>query len=249
LQFRNSATGALSGLSIGNAAFGHCQGCDRFEGIVWESPSLHGFLLRAAWGENDVATYSVRYAGEHAGFQLAAGIGVQTQSRAGQIDASGPSVVSATSLYGLSSQAGRAADDWGASLALKHAPSGIFVQGHYVWSNYRINAGNAADKTQSNWLIQGGVSQNWFGPGATALYVEYGEGKDNVFETPATLATVGAGSKATLWGLGVNQKIDAAAMEIYAGWRRFDLSTTNVAAGAAGLDAIDIVFAGARIRF
>ena len=250
LSFRNSATGLASGLTVGSQFFGHCQGCDRFEGIVWESPSLAGFLLRAAWGENDVSSYSIRYAGEFSGFQVAAGVGVQTQSRAGQIDASGPSLGAAGITYGLSSQAARPADDWGASLAVKHVPSGIFVQGHYAWSDYRTSAGNAADKTQSNWLIQGGVAKNWFGPGDTALYVEYGEGKDNVFETAATLATVGAGSSSSLWGLGINQKIDAAAMEIYAGWRRFSLSTTPaVAAGAAGLDDIDIVFTGARIRF
>ena len=253
LSFRNSATGAISGLTVGSQFFGHCQGCDRFEGIVWESASLHGFLLRAAWGENDVSSYSVRYAGEFSGFQLAGGIGVQTQSRVGQIDGSGPSLGAAGNTYGLGSTAARAADDWGASLALRHAPSGIFVQGHYAWSNYRINAGNTGDKTQSNWLIQGGVGNNWFGPGVTALYVEYGQGKDNVFETTANLTAAQAGtvvnSTGTLFGLGVNQKIDAAAMEIYAGWRRFSLSTTGVAAGAAGLDDIDMVFTGARIRF
>jgi hypothetical protein len=70
-----------------------------------------------------------------------------------------------------------------------------------------------------------------------------------VFESAAILATVGAGSNATLLGLGVNQKIDAAAMEIYAGWRRFSLNTTAVAAGAAGLEDINIVYSGARIRF
>ena len=249
LQYRNTATGALSGLGF-TQTFGHCQGCDRFEGVVWESASLHGFLLRAAWGENDVSTYSIRYAGEHAGFQFAAGIGMQSQSRAGQIDfgSLAAPVATAGAITG-SAQSTRPADDWGSSLAIKHVPSGIFVQGHYAWSTYRINAGNVGDKTQSNYLIQGGVAKNWFGPGDTALYIEYGQGKDNVFESPAVLATAGTASTGTLFGLGFNQKIDAAAMEIYGGWRRYSLSTTGVAAGAAGLEDMDLVFTGARIRF
>lgn len=251
LQFRNAATGALSGLSIGAgpSAFGHCQGCDRLEGIAWDSASLGGFLLRAAWGENDVSTFSVRYAGEFHGFQVAAGIGAQLQSRAGQIDGTGATVSPAIGGYGLTSTAGRPVNDYGASLAIKNVPSGIFVQGHYAWSEYRVDGGNAANARQSHWLAQGGVAKNWFGPGDTAIYGEYGQGKDNVFESAAVLATVGAGSNATLLGLGVNQKIDAAAMEIYAGWRRFSLNTTAVAAGAAGLEDINIVYSGARIRF
>lgn len=252
LQFRNAVTGALSGLTVTHA-FGHNIGGDRLEGIVWESPSLAGFLLRAAWGENDLHSYSVRYAGEFGDFQVAGGIGAQIQSRAGQLDGSGPSVASATGLYGLSSQAARPVEDWGAALSLKHKSSGIFVQGHYAWSNYRVTSGNTGNNTQSSWLVQGGISRNWFGPGATAVYAEYGEGQDNVFATGANLANAQAGvnvkSDATNFGLGVNQKLDAAAMEIYAGWRRFSLSTTNVAAGAAGLEDMDIVYTGARIRF
>ena len=75
---------------------------------------------------------------------------------------------------------------WGAGLSLLHVPSGLFVQGHYMaadfsgtgstayWgqvANVGVTGGQKSDATQ--WLIQAGITKNWFGFGNTALYAEY----------------------------------------------------------------------------
>ena len=56
---------------------GPTYGGDRIEGIRWDSPSIAGFVAQAAWGEDDVWSASLRYAGEFGGFRVAAGIGYQ----------------------------------------------------------------------------------------------------------------------------------------------------------------------------
>ena len=130
--------------------------------------------------------------------------------------------------------------------------------------------GNDTD-TGRLWQIQAGVSQNWFGIGKTVLYGEYARG-DNLqrtFSTTLTSAGVGSGNEYTMWGLGVVQNIDAAALEIYLAYRRHSLSsdpaglgaaaagTTNLntgmgvtsPAGATSLEDIQTIMGGMRIAF
>jgi hypothetical protein len=77
-----------------------------------------------------------------------------------------------------------------------------------------------------------------------------------VAQTPATIELPNSNtSEVTIFGLGVVQQIDAAAMEIYLGWRRFEVDelTTDGANGVTlqpgGVRDIDLVHGGARIRF
>ncbi|MCA9177060.1 MAG: hypothetical protein KDB14_21375, partial [Planctomycetales bacterium] len=56
----------------------------------------------------------------------------------------------------------------------------------------------------------------------------------------------------TLYGFGINQYIDAAAMELYAGWRHFEADLVELDDGrrvSVSTDDIDTVYAGARIQF
>jgi hypothetical protein len=67
-----------------------------------------------------------------------------------------------------------------------------------------------------------------------------------------------------VWGLGVTQNLDAAATELYLGWRHFDpeikctgaATAVGACAGAAGgptknlgTDSFDAVIGGARVKF
>ena len=65
----------------------------------------------------------------------------------------------------------------------------------------------------------------------------------------------------TVWGLGIAQKFDAAATDLYVGYRHFDADITctgagATAAGAAGgaakklpTEGIDVIVMGARVLF
>jgi hypothetical protein len=213
-----------TGLRLG-ALVGPTYGGDRMEGIRYDSRNLGGFVLQAAWGEDDIWTASVRYAGEHGGFRVAAGIGYQEQdgtlTQPIQLD-TGPRNID---------------NEWSGSLAIMHVASGLFLQGHIAESEF-TNGGEA-----EFWMIQGGISKNWFGMGNTSLYAEYGNAENYV-----SSISVIAGSDVDFYGLGVVQQIDAAAMELYLGWRRFDGDGTDGLGGTSSGE-LDLVHGGARIRF
>jgi len=48
--------------------------------INYTTPNVGGFQASAAWGENDVWDVALRYAGEHAGFRIAGGIGYSSNA-------------------------------------------------------------------------------------------------------------------------------------------------------------------------
>lgn len=135
----------------------------------------------------------------------------------------------------------------------------------------------------SMWQIQGGIAKNWFGLGNTALYGEYAKARDfgaeiggRNYVTSTAPTTIGftrlhnvTSTDVRVLGLGFVQNIDAAATELYIGWRHFsnDLNAgaycdrpspggaigSGNSAGASPyacrLDELDVVTAGARVKF
>ena len=115
-------------------------------------------------------------------------------------------------------------------------------------------------------MIQGGISKNWFGLGNTALYGEYsrsndwgagiGAGRDySTAAIPGGTAVFDVTStELRVWGVGMVQNIDAAATELYIGWRRFEADITGAATNGGAqvnlnTENADFVFGGARMKF
>ncbi len=243
--FVGGAVGGNGAVRLTNVV-GPTYGGDRIEGIRWDSANLHGFVFQGTWGEDDVWSTSVRYAGEHMGFRLAAGIGYEAQD--GNVN----------QLVQLDNGARNMDHEWAGSLAVMHVATGLFAQGHYARSEF-------SDGSDANfWMIQGGVTRNWTGLGNTSFFGEYGEARDyikgGVVASGGTVATLfpDAASDVNFYGIGVVQQIDAAAMEVFLGWRRFEVDVSGLAGvgttaipGAAGNGSsdLDLVHGGARIRF
>ena len=211
---------------------GPTYGGDRIEGIRYDSPNLGGFVVQGTWGEDEVWSASLRYAGEFGGFRVAAGIGIQNLDPvniAGSLD-------DATNARGET--------EWSGSLALMHVPTGLFAQGHFARSNYEKGVHNALQDADAKfWMIQAGISKNWTGLGNTSFYGEYGRADDQGRGFYANVTD----DNVRFWGLGVVQQIDAAAMELYLGYRHFETEiNTNVSVPTGDLD---LVHGGARIRF
>ena len=156
-----------------------------------------------------------------------------------------------------------------------------------------VCGGSGAKKDANQWHVQGGITKNWTGLGNTSLYGEYGKsndwgardgGRDYGSESlngapffPSVGNTNFNGLKGvtdtevTMLGVGMVQNIDAAATELYIGWRHFDPRVNgteyNCAGGASGSGSgagtncvatnaytpsfheVDIVAAGARVKF
>jgi hypothetical protein len=166
---------------------------------------------------------------------------------------------------------------WAAALSLMHVPSGLFAQGSYTKlssgaQGATVNGAGVItsvftdpDRDATRVEIQAGISKNWLGIGNTVVWGEWGQHKNfkwaNSGYSCATVLAAGTGSgcatitktanikgdELTFWGIGFVQNIDAAAMELYIDWRRYDAKDpTNP---TFTLDKLDIVGAGARIKF
>ena len=178
----------------------------RQQEIRYDSPTYQGFIYSFSLGEDgSMWGTMLRYANEFSGYRVAAGIGYehygQISAKATCVSLTDPasecaneSPVSSPTGPGsgpanLSNPAPNV-DAWGASLALLHVPTGLFIQGHYIavdfdedsnttsapvngfWGQgiqYALNGLRPADQ----WLIQGGITKNWTGFGNTAFFGEW----------------------------------------------------------------------------
>jgi hypothetical protein len=246
----------------------------RTELLRWDSPTYQGFILSASIAEFNTDYWGVmlRYANEFNGVRVAAGIGYENAtdrftSVQAAVAGAGPN-----DLLGPDPEV----KAWGAGLSALHVPSGLFAQGHYMAAEYScINGnpngvanGNAPNglqtgywgqttdcrKDANQWLIQAGITKNWFGFGNTALFLEYsrnngwgaGEGSGafagqgrNFTGTNGSVTVNGVtDSEMTVWGAGITQNIDAAATEMYLNWRHFDADVT--CNGAAVNNAVGV---------
>jgi hypothetical protein len=245
----------------------------RSELLRWDSPTLQGFILSASIAEaGDYWGVMLRYANEFNGVRVAAGIGYEKSTDKATPDILALSSLTETTWLAAKPSIGSVAG----ALSLLHVPTGLFIQGHYLrqFNNnqfgsdyYGYNAGNNSGAAAflkpdaTNWLIQGGITRNWFGIGNTALYAEYGkwedfgagEGAGRTYSNAGAPTLLGpavagvVGTDLSIWGLGLVQNVDAAAMEMYIGYRHF---SADISAGAAGFSSdFDQVTIGSRIKF
>jgi len=256
-KFANSATGALTTATIAANTDNVADWSHRIDAVRWDSPSLGGLIIGLSAGEaanidrtlptfnatngtGPIGLYwaaNLRYAGEFAGFRVAAAVSYEN------------SEAEEKSLSSLASGAQKGpttaeSNTTGASLSLLHVPSGLFAQGQWVHFE-RANGGNTTDDG-TLWQIQGGIAKNYTGLGNTALYGEYAKGTD-LQRTFVTDPAVILGNEYTMWGLGIVQNIDAASMELYLAFRNHSLDRDAVSGVA--VDDIQTVIGGMRIGF
>jgi hypothetical protein len=284
LFFRRSDTGSLSNLNLDFLTNRFADYDYRQNGIKWTSPTIWGFVLTASGGtspgDNQVDTQggvnkdfsqgqiygvSLQYAAEFSGFRVAAGAGYE-HAKSDQFPTDGFNPEAEIS-------------QWGAAGSVMHVPTGIFVQGDYIRSDRAASLAFVSTKNgfgpsseMWNWDIQGGIRKNWFGLGDTSIYGEYGVqngwGQDTanpVSNVPCVQVVCGqeasAGSEVRFWGVGAVQNIEAAAMDLYVGYRHYDADATSCAAADATgtkcavagpktpLQGLDVVGVGSRIKF
>jgi hypothetical protein len=192
----------------------------RANAISYTSPTVGGLSVSAAWGENDVWDAAVRYAGEFSGFRVAAALGYAS-NLSGLGDVSEERGVTA---------GGPQPTQIKGSASILHVATGLYLTGAYIDQD---NDNPARDNT-TLWYVQGGIAKNWTGLGNTVVYGEYTQ-IDNAFDNI---------SDSTVFGVGIVQHIDAAAMELFLAYRQYSADWGNVSA-----NDFDIVMGGARIRF
>jgi hypothetical protein len=199
----------------------------RREIVRWISPTIAGFTLSADWGNaSEFWDVALRYATEVAGFRFAGGVGywdVTGAQDANFGNTSGNSFSVGGCMNSLGAGGGLSKTDChslGSSASLMHIQTGLFVSGAYSKTTddeVHTLIGAGAKDSDTHWEVRGGIQKNWFGMGATTLYGEYGKYEKGAFRTEATptlATTVFSGANVNFWSVGVNQTIDAAAMDL-----------------------------------
>lgn len=249
---------------------------DRFNVIKYESPTIYGFTASASWGEDDVWSLALRYAGEYSGFKLAGGFAYEEAT-----DNSGTDERGGATPGGASTR--EHVRSYGGSASILHVATGLFVTGtggfrddalrNQLFQN--TSGGNplAVNSRDYFWDIQGGIEKNWFGLGKSTLWGEYFQFRGGAavggaqftdnggIQNCSTVAPeLGAaaqrclGSNINVWGVGFNQAIDAAALDLYVLYRHTETNVTvgntnNVTLGRANLRDFDSVEIGSVIKF
>jgi len=202
--------------------------------IRYISPEMGGFVISADTqldeSANDDPRWSIalRYANEFNGVRIAGGVGYFEEDTR---------------------------DGWGMSASMQHVATGLFISGTYeeeTDTSLTIVGGN---DTSENWSIVGGMTRKFSPLGATTFWVRYAEydGKNIDANNGGVLDSWG---ETDVISLGINQKIDAAAMEVYVSYyhvesqlNQFNATGLLAAPGTVALEDFDAVLFGARIRF
>jgi hypothetical protein len=244
----------------------------RTELARWDSPTLAGFSLSGSVAEAaDYWGAMVRYAEDWKGVRVAWGIGYERA-----VDAATPAAIDAvppaasqrpdirawgTALSLLHLASGLFAQ--GHYQGVDYGEAATAVSGY--WNQATANKSDA-----NQWLVQLGMTRNWSGHGNTAVYGEYGVANDwgaspagrNYAASAAcpsppfggscqgafTPVTGVTGTRASMWGVGVVQYLDAAATELYLGYRNWGARIASAAAEAP-VEELRVLAAGARIKF
>lgn len=275
LLLRSAVNGELtsSGITfrrlIGDGGDQPGEGERRFDAVKYTSPEFAGFSASATWGQDDYWDAALNYAGSFAGLKVAAGIGYGEITDANQTntvcaEANQPGPVHDTKCH-----------QFGGSVSVIHEATGLFVN---TGAGIKVDdliaettrfAGTGVDDEQTFWAIQAGIERKFNTFGKTTIYGEYytyeggGNGNRTVGATDA-LNPTGAGSWAVwetgldVWGAGIAQGFDAAALVMYLSYRHVegDLTLRQINAGVADgavakapIEDVDLVFAGGIIKF
>jgi predicted porin len=215
------------GLCTGGGAWGDCNGVTQ-NVVRYDTPTFAGFSASASWGEDDMWDVALRFAGEHHGFKVAAAVAYNEITGGGF-----PNTIASTTLGDPETQY------FQAGAYIQHVATGLFLYGAY--GHNELDAGAGLDFEADTYYIKPGIRGKWNHLGATVLYGEYlnveEDGRGNLF--------VGAGDgDVDMWGLGIVQEIDAAAMSLWISYRHLSYDEVGVNA-----EDFDYVKAGALINF
>ncbi len=206
---------------------------NRLDVIRYDSPSIYGFILSASWGENDYADIALRFKKEWNSIRLAAGIAYQWVDEAKTVlfdddddDDDSNDISGSVDKEILSG-----------SISIMHVPTGIFgafAAGQVEYNGFALDDGDFV-------YAQLGLERRITPYGSTIFYAEYGD-YNGVTELGAFFDL-----NAELWGVGVVQRFDSAAVELYAHARFWDFENGTTAGD--DLEGITTVIIGSRIKF
>lgn len=230
------ANGNLSGITLGGV-FDDLNG-DTYNIIRYDTPTIGGFTLSASWGEDDLWDVALNYAKALGDFEIAAAI-AYTENNDGE---NGGAKADQETVAG--------------SFSVLHDPTGL----NFTFAAGTRDFNNEPRRDEATfYYIKGGLYRQFNSLGKTAFYGEFGQFDDMFFTDNASALTGTAtdmvtGSDAKVYGLGMVQYIDAAAMQVYIGYRHYEVDfevvdVNGAAVASAGVEDFDTLMVGGRIEF
>jgi hypothetical protein len=210
--------------------------------------------MSASWGEDDMWDVAARYAGEHHGFKIAVA--------AAYAESTDENTVGIENAGDFPPAGHRDASYFQIGAYVQHVATGLFLYGAYgteeVDHNFIDPLGDGAGGENfgvidpEHWYLKAGIRTKCTPLGATVFYGEYAEYQDQLSATmvDALNITGAGGSELQLWGLGVVQEIDAAAMSIWLHYRNIegDVQGSDTF-GNVNFGDLDLLKFGALINF
>ena len=234
--------------------WGDCDGLPR-NAIRYDSPTWQGFSVSADYGDDTFWDVAARYAGEFNGVKLSVATAynqwndgntcssLNNQAGLNLSTLTGLTCITGSNyLSGTYPDPGRA-DYFQIGAYAEHVPTGLWGLVNYGRLDDNNSTGLNLPVTNT-WYFKGGLRERWHPLGHTVLYGElervYDGGNLQAFSNGQIAAADIAAYDSTvnMWGLGVVQEIDSAAMSLWLSYRHMGYSdnlcgVTTAAANAA----------------
>jgi hypothetical protein len=221
--------GAQSCFGMGGA-WGDCNGLTQ-NVIRYDSPTFAGFSVSASWGDDDMWDIAARYAGEHHGFKVAI--------------AGAYNEVNNLDYNNLNSSLGVAVPDmeyFQLGVYVQHVATGLF--GLYNFGALEIDEAGGQDDIDTHYF-KAGLRTKFNHLGATVFYGEYLMGDDGGLGISDGALVEATASELEVWGLGVVQEVDAAAMSVWVKYRNLSFEDNS----SLSYEDFDYVGVGGLINF
>lgn len=218
---------------------GDCNGIV-MNGVRYDTPSVAGFTASVSWGEDDFWEVGLRYAREFSGLKLALGVGYSDFSW------NGTGTLSAGST--------KDSQFFQAGGYLEHVATGLFAHVAYGHENNEDTITNTAlglrtPPNSEHWYVKAGIRRKWTPLGATIVYGDYAEYRDQI--GPAALGLGIEDSTFQRYGGTIAQEIDMASMILYLKYEHYEAEVrgAGIALDLTDLEDADFVTLGALINF
>ncbi len=161
-------------------------------GVRYETPAFAGFTASASWGEDDFWEVGLRSAGEAGGFKMLFGAGY--------------SELSDENTTGLSVSFAKDSDVFQVGGYVQHLATGLFLHSAYGFedNNETLLRNGQTTVDSDHYYIKGGIRQKWAPFGATILYADYAQYRDQL--GPAALALGATSGTFDRYGGGIAQR-------------------------------------------
>jgi hypothetical protein len=228
-------------------AWGDCNGLTQ-NAVRYDSPTWSGFSVSASWGQDDFWDVAGRYAGEWNGIKVSAAAAYAETTDGNYNNLQNTFAGLNSGLFGLANgcnqnptttipcaiiPANGKLTYFQAGLYVEHVPTGLWGMVDYgrLDDNFSLSSVSPTD----TWYFKGGLRERWHPLGHTVLYGEYLQSTDAAIVDGAGQEAADLNSnRLQVWGLGVVQEVDAAAMSLWLSYRH--LSYTDDLTPAERID-------------